>query len=67
VPPQFDARPAVDDVIAEPFADHRAALAWFATERAGRRDQIPRLSLGSDLTTYLRAAGAAVEAFQARA
>ncbi|MFC5001063.1 BTAD domain-containing putative transcriptional regulator [Dactylosporangium cerinum] len=32
--PQFDPRPAVDDVIDEPFEDHGAALAWFTTERA---------------------------------
>ncbi|GIH20451.1 BTAD domain-containing putative transcriptional regulator [Rugosimonospora africana] len=34
VPPRFDSLPATADVIAEPFEDHRAALAWFTTERA---------------------------------
>ncbi|WP_426504548.1 AfsR/SARP family transcriptional regulator [Dactylosporangium sp. McL0621] len=34
VPQQLDLGPAADDVIAEPFEDHRAALAWFTAERA---------------------------------
>ncbi|WP_203845860.1 AfsR/SARP family transcriptional regulator [Dactylosporangium siamense] len=34
VAPQFAALPAVVDVVAVPFEDHRAALAWFTTERA---------------------------------
>ncbi|MEU7872849.1 BTAD domain-containing putative transcriptional regulator [Dactylosporangium sp. NPDC049140] len=36
VPPQFASLPAADHVIAEPFEDQRAALAWFTTERADR-------------------------------
>jgi tetratricopeptide (TPR) repeat protein len=34
VPLEFGSRPAAGDVIAEPFEDQGAALAWFTTERA---------------------------------
>jgi DNA-binding SARP family transcriptional activator/tetratricopeptide (TPR) repeat protein len=57
-PPQIDSPPAADDVITEPVEDHRAALAWFTSERAVLTGLIERTARdGLDVETQYLAWG----------